>query len=287
MTITEPKQEHTGVPASRRKWVVAGAAVLVAGGAAVYAAGWTGAMGVSAVTVEGTTSMDPGQLVSVAGIPKGTPMMRVDVRAATARLSDLPQVASVDVHRQWPRTVVITVSERTAVAMQKAADGWELLDENGAAFAVASEKPKDLPTVERSPDEAANTAMLQALAGMSQQVRARVASISAESPNSLMLQLRKSQAVVSWGSAADSDYKSAVLSVLLGTDSGWYDVSNPDTPTTADGPPIPATPSPSASPQGSVAPTPAASPEAGLDTPTPIPTPSVAAAETPVGVVAD
>ena len=284
MTITEPKQEQERAQGSRRKWIVAGVALVAVGGTAVYAAGWTGAMGVSTVEVQGATSMDPGQLVTVAGIPKGTPMMRVDLRAATARLSDLPQVASVDVHRQWPRTVVISVSERTPVAIQKASDGWELLDENGAAFAVAPQKPKDLPTVERSPDEPANTAMLQALAGMSQEVRARVASISAESPNRLLLQLRKSQAVVNWGSPEESDYKSAVLSVLLGTDSGWYDVSNPDTPTTADGAPVPATPSPSASPQGSGAPTPATSPEPAAVTASPTTTP---AAEAPVGVVPD
>lgn len=285
MTMTEPTVEQDpGTPHHHRKPLVlagAGAAVLAAG--AVYVAGWTPVMGVHTVEVQGATTIESAQLVSAAGIADGTPMMRVDVRAATARIADLPQVASVDVRRQWPRTVVVTVTERQAVATQKAGDGWELLDANGNPFALAPGKPKDLPTMQRSEDPATNTAMLQALTRMSADVRSQVVSISAESPNSIRLLLRAKDAVVNWGSAEQSDFKSEVLSVLLTTKSGWYDVSNPQTPTTAAEQPNPAakpTPSPDVTAQPSELPSPAPSPTA---TPTPVTSP--APAESAVGVV--
>lgn len=285
MTITEPPQERTTQTTSHRRPVIAIVGGLaVVGGVAIYAAGWTGLMGVNEVQVEGASTISSQELIAVADIPEGTPMMRVDVRAATARLADLPQLSSVDVRRQWPRTIVLSVSERGPVAVQKATDGWELLDDRGVPFAVVPERPKDLPTVARSQDEATNTAMLLALAQMSPEVRSRVAEISAVSPNDLRLTLRKSDAVVAWGSAQRSDYKAEVLAVLLEVDAGWYDVSNPDTPTTADAEPRPAAPSPDATDQTSPSPQPSA-PATPTPAPSATPTPQPTVAESPVGVV--
>jgi cell division protein FtsQ len=222
------------------------------------------------------------ELVAAAGIAQGTPMMRVDLRAATARIADLPQVASVDVRRQWPRTILVEVTQRDAVAVRKAADGWELLDANGSAFAIAPSKPKDLPVVAAAPEPATETAMLQALAGMTPEIRAQVAEVAAVSPTAIRLTLRKGQAVVNWGSAEDAAFKSQVLAVLLGTKAGWYDVSNPQTPTTADAPPQPATPSAAPSDPAATA-QPTASPVA----PSPTVTASPEAAVSPLGVVTD
>lgn len=290
MTITDPVSDQKTSPKhpSRKPLLIAGLGIAVAAGAAVYAVGWTSLMGVSAIEVEGNRTVSPDVVIAAAGIAKGTPMMGVDVRAATARLADLPQFASVDVRRDWPRTVVLVVTERQPVAAQKTAAGWQLLDGNGVPFAVSPQRPKELPTVERSADEATNTAMVRALSGMSEPVRAQVALVSAASPEAILLKMRKSGAVVNWGSADRSDYKSDVLTVLLTTRSGWYDVSNPDRPATADAPPAPlasdgATPVPSPSPSITAAPSPVASASPTVVTPSVSPTP--AGAETPVGVV--
>jgi cell division protein FtsQ len=239
-------------------------------------------MGVNTITVQGATVTSSDQLIGAAGIEKGTPMMRVDVRAATARLADLPQLASVDVARSWPRTVVLSVTERSPVAVQKTDGGWDLLDANGVAFVVSTERPKDLPVVLRSADEMTNTAMLRALSGMTPEIRAQVATISASSPSTIRVTMRKTDAEVNWGSAQDSEYKSQVLTVLLSTKAGWYDVSNPDTPTTADAPPVPPVVA------ATEAPTPqATTPQPPAPTPTPTPTPSPEGGEVPLGVVAD
>ena len=259
MTITEEAPSNT-TPAPRhrrrRTALIAGAGAVVLVGSAVYVAGWTPLMGVRTVTVQGASTVSEVQLISTAAIPTGTPLMRVDVRAATARLADLPQVANVDVRREWPRKVVITVTEREAVAMQKSGASWELVDTNGNPFAFAPSKPKDLPTMERSADPATNTAMLQVLASLTPEIRAQVTSVSATSPNAVRLTLRGNGGIVQWGSADMSDYKSQVLAVLVPTKAGWYDVSNPNTPTTADAPPVP---KPLASPSDAALPTPSAS----------------------------
>lgn len=265
MTITEEAPSTTtSAPRRRRRTaLIAGAGAMAVAGAAVYVAGWTPLMGVRTVTVEGAATVSEVQLISTAAIPTGTPLMRVDVRAATARLADLPQVANVDVRREWPRKVVITVTEREAVAMQKSGTSWELLDTNGNPFAVAPSKPKDLPTMERSTDPATNTAMLQVLASLSPEIRAQVTSVSATSPNAVRLTLRGNGGIVQWGSPEMSEYKSQVLAVLLPTKAGWYDVSNPNTPTTADSPPVP---KPVVSPSDAASPTPAASGQATAPT---------------------
>ena len=292
MTMTEPRTEPATAkrrPPGRPLLLAGGAAAVFVAGA-VYVAGWTPLMGVHTVEVEGPASLPQAQLISTAGIAEGTPMMRVDLRAATARLADLPQVASVDVRRQWPRTIVITVTERDAVAMRKAGDGWELLDGNGSAFAVAPTKPKDLPVITAAPDGPTNTAILQALSGMTPEIRGQVAEVSAQSPQSIRLTLRKSDAIVNWGSAEESEFKSEVLAVLLQTKAGYYDVSNPQTPTTADGQPVPkpvpsggASPAPSASGEPTASPSPVASaPETSAS-----PAASPSAAVSPLGVVPD
>lgn len=288
MTITEDRNVTSAPTATRRRRRLliiggVGAAAVVVG--AVYVGGWTSVMGVKSVEVQGASTIDTQQLIDTAGIATGTPMMQVDVRAATARLADLPQVADADVQRVWPRKVIITVTERAAVAMQKSGSGWELLDENGNPFALAPSKPKDLPTIERSPDPATNTAMLEVLATMSASVRAEVVSVSASSPNAVRLTLRRNDAVVNWGSPELSDFKSQVLMVLLQTKAGWYDVSNPNTPTSADAPPVPK-PAPlvSPSPQATVSaePSPSTSPSVMVT-----PESSAAPATSPLGVVTD
>lgn len=297
MTITEERatSNPAAPPRGRRRLIIGGAGAAVLVTAAVYVGGWTSVMGVKTVEVQGDITVDNQQLIDTAGIAPGTPMMQVNLRAATARLADLPQVAAVDVQRVWPRKVIITVTERKAVAMQKSGSSWELLDENGNPFALAPSKPKDLPTIERSPDPATNTAMLEVLASMRPEVRAEVVSVSAASPNSVRLTLRSNDAIVNWGSPQLSDFKSQVLLVLLKTEAGWYDVSNPSTPTSADAQPVPRpVPSPTAPPDtpsdsaASPGPTtPAVGPASPLAPPTPETVASPGPAVSPLGVVTD
>jgi cell division protein FtsQ len=62
-------------------------------------------------------------------------------------------------------------------------------------------------------------------------LRAQVESISAESPDSITLNLSSGVKVV-WGSSDDSERKAEVLSVLMKRKAKVYDVSAPDLPVT-------------------------------------------------------
>jgi cell division protein FtsQ len=152
VTVTEEVQEQQAPihKRSRKPLIVGIAGLALVGGVAVYAAGWTSVMGVKAIEVEGSSSVPASELIETADIAPGTPMMKVDLRAATARLADLPQLASVDVRRVWPRTVVLEVTERNAVVVQRSGDSWELVDSDGVPFAIVAQRPKNLPTMQRT-----------------------------------------------------------------------------------------------------------------------------------------
>ena len=64
-------------------------------------------------------------------MPPGTPLARVDTDAVAARVGALPPVASVEVSRSWPGTLVIDVTERSPVAAVATPTGFVLLDAAG------------------------------------------------------------------------------------------------------------------------------------------------------------
>lgn len=248
--LTENRSETPPVsPSSNRlptKRLIAGGtlALVCVGG---YAAGWSPLFGVNEVRVEGA-SMIPAETVrSTAAIAEGTPMMRLDTLAATARVSDLSQVESVQITRQWPRAVVITVRERGAQAVREVDGGWELVDDNGVAFAISKKRPKGLPALVDMPDAASETIAIDVLGVLPEEVYRQIGEVTVTSPEDIRFVLRRDGAVVSWGGVEDSEFKAKVLAVLLAEPAGWYDVSSPRTPSTADAEPVAATPTPTPS----------------------------------------
>lgn len=281
---TEPDRDAQapGHRISRRTLVFAAAAVAAVLMIASYITGWTSLMGVQSVRVEGVQQLTPETVAEVADIGAGTAMMRVDVGAATARVSDLPQVKSVAVTRDWPRDVVITVTEREAVGTRKVDKSWELVDADGVAFAASTSRPRDVPVMEITDEGPTMTAVLQVLSQMSEDVLTRTATISAVDPEQILLTLRRGGAEVKWGSSAMTAYKSEILAILLrDVEAGWYDVSTPNAPATAPVTPVagptvePTEPAGAGStPQPTVSPTPAPTPTVAEPAPTPTAAPS-------------
>ncbi len=71
----------------------------------------------------------------------GTPLARLDTDEVADRVRALPSVASVDVRRSWPHTLVIEVTERTPVAVVAATDGFVVLDASGVVFNQVTARP--------------------------------------------------------------------------------------------------------------------------------------------------
>jgi cell division protein FtsQ len=175
-------------------------------------------LGVSSVQVDGVTTLPADQVRDTAGIEPGTPLLRVDVDAARARIARLPQVASVAVTRGWPNTVVVTVVERTPIAIVGEPGRRTLVDAKGVLFDTVSGAPPagvvplDVPSP--GPGDPATTAALAAVEALSDDLRTQVASVAATPAGETTLTLTDGT-LVRWGGPERSERKAAALAALI------------------------------------------------------------------------
>jgi len=100
------------------------------------------------VRVAGTGETSVAAVLDASGLATHPPMVDVDAGSAAARIEALPWVASARVDLEWPDGVLVTVTERTAVAV--VADGpgsFAELDATGRVLAVVSGQPPSLVAV--------------------------------------------------------------------------------------------------------------------------------------------
>jgi cell division protein FtsQ len=175
-------------------------------------------LGVNSVQVDGVSSLAADQVRKTAGIAPGTPLLRVDVDAARSRIARLPQVASVEVTRGWPHTVVVTVVERKPVAVVGAPGQRTLVDAHGVLFdtvtgaSPAGVVPLDVATP--GPDDPATMAGLAAVEAMSADLRKQVASVAVASTGEITMTLTDGT-LVRWGGPEESARKSDALAAVL------------------------------------------------------------------------
>ena len=197
--------------------------------AAVWVVGFTGVLGVRTVAVTGTRALSADQIRSVAAVPDGQPLARVDTGAVADRVRALAGVARVVVSRSWPRTVRITVTERRGVAvLRRDGAGW-LVDGTGVVFQRAPAGPRTLPLLEvpgARPDDAGTRAALAALTALPPVVIRQVTVVRAPTPESVTLTLSRGRTVL-WGGAEQPAAKAAALTALLRRPGTHYDVSTP------------------------------------------------------------
>jgi cell division protein FtsQ len=179
--------------------------------------------------------MSTEQVVAAASVDVGTPLVRLDLDAIRQRVAELPAVAEVTVHRSWPHTVSIDITERQPVAAVYRERSWWVMDATGVVFRRLGEREVDLPVV--SVPARVETAALQEVATVVKALPAplldRVRRFTARSMDSITLRLKDKSTVI-WGSAAESDRKVEVLGVLLDqVKAAVYDVSVPEQPTTS------------------------------------------------------
>jgi cell division protein FtsQ len=194
---------------------------------------------VDRVEVLGVDSAVASQVRTRADVRLHSAMLFLDTGAIAHRVSTLPWVAHVSVHRTYPGTVRITVVERTAAAYVRAGkSGVMLVASDGRVFArVATAPPNaiEIRGVRAAPNIGDLLAPADAAAVASQLPRALATRVRAVdvSSNGIALVLAKGGAV-QLGDATDLDAKSAAtLAVLarIGSESFSYlDVSTPETP---------------------------------------------------------
>jgi len=186
-------------------------------------------LAVRAVEVTGSRGDNAAAVRSIAAVPAGLPLARLDTDAVSDRLRALPQVESVTVERSWPSTVRIEVVERAPVAVVDVDGVQWLIDRLGMLFAQVTEPPVGVPLLEverAAADDRVTMAALEVVGALPAEVRSRMVAVSAESPDSVVLQLAGGRTII-WGSAEDSDRKASVLSGVFDRPGSTIDVSSP------------------------------------------------------------
>ncbi|MFI5957159.1 cell division protein FtsQ/DivIB [Cryptosporangium sp. NPDC051539] len=206
------------------------AGVVVVASVAVWALLGSALLGVRTVSVRGERTVTAEQVARAAAIPVGTPLARLDTAAAAARIRALPAVASVQVRRAWPNTVVVTVAERTAVAVAQRGKQFVLIDAGGFPFRTVTARPAGLPLIRvKKPAEGdpATHAALTVAVALTKPLREVATAVVANSPQRVEVRLDDDR-VVFWGTADDSPRKATIATALLGESGKRIDVSAPD-----------------------------------------------------------
>jgi len=216
---------------SRRQLLLGAGAVVLLVALGVFA--WAGpVLVVRHVEVHGVSGDRAQQVRAAVAAPVGEPLLRADTSALAARVQRLPFVASVDVGRGWPRTLVVTVDARTpAAAVPQPGGGYQLVDPGGIAYAHAGSVPRGLPVIrldDGAPERPTLVAALTVLRDLPDALRTKVTAVTASSPDAVTLTISKKTVV--WGSAADTERKARIFAALHRTKATVYDVSSPDTP---------------------------------------------------------
>lgn len=222
---------------SRSWWWPWGAAL--AASLVLVAAGWlvlfSPLLAVRTVEVVGEDQVGEQTVLDAAAVRLGTPLLRLDVGGIADRVRSLDSVSEVEVTRQWPDLVRIEVVERRPVAVVRTEGGYGALGSDGEVFREVDRLPPDLPlltqsagSAERDPSAAA---ALEVVRELPPRLARRVATVSATSPDEVVLRLRGG-AVVAWGGSAGSQRKAEVLLLLLPQHAERYDVSAPGAPVT-------------------------------------------------------
>jgi len=230
-------------PPRRHRWrrlrlPVALVAVLAVLGAATWAVGWSRLLDVESVTVAGTSTLTPGQVLAAARVPVGTPLARVDTAAIDDRIAALAPVRSVTVTRRFPHTLVVRVIERTPAAIIVGDNGQvRLVDSTGGLYPPVAGTFRDLPVLVDSGvalDVGSVAAAVTVLDALPARIRSAVIAVAVGGDRTVVLDLRAGRSrptVVSWGAAVDTARKARVLAALLSvTRDPWLDVSSVSAP---------------------------------------------------------
>lgn len=102
----------------------------------------TGWDAIERVEVNGTSRLSSDQVGTWAGVPRGVGLWALDPRPIAARLERRPWIKTVTVHKRFPHTLVLDVTERVPIAIVAADQGtpWRTpvwIDDEGAVLDVS------------------------------------------------------------------------------------------------------------------------------------------------------
>ena len=223
----------------RRRWLawrplLALVLVLALVGLGVYALWFSTWLAVEDVDVSGAETVEASDIRTRSGIDVGEPMIGVDLDTAERRIGALAVVRSVSVTRQWPHGILVSIEERTPIAVVEIGDRLRGMDEDGVVFRDYKTAPPGLPrvvTTSGTTSDALKEAA-EVVSALPPELTLIVDHVQVSSVDKISLVLKDGREVI-WGSADESATKAEVLATLLATvQAQVYDVSVPSKPTT-------------------------------------------------------
>ncbi|MEO7753931.1 MAG: FtsQ-type POTRA domain-containing protein, partial [Terracoccus sp.] len=158
--------ERRAAAARRRPALLWGSAVglLLVAGLVAWLGWFSSVMPASDVTVEGATGAGATQVRSVAKVPLGGALLRVDTDAVAGRILADRRWKNVSVSRSLPHTVVIRVTPRVAaLGIRRTASTIDLVDADGLAFRTVNKAPAGVPVVQAGGAKVSPTGVQAAL----------------------------------------------------------------------------------------------------------------------------
>ncbi|NUL44868.1 FtsQ-type POTRA domain-containing protein [Cellulosimicrobium funkei] len=238
-----PETEGQARQRRRRWWLVGGAgalALLGVLGAVLY---FSPVLATQEIEVTGSDLLEQSRAEELLEPVIGVPLPQVGQQTVEDLLAGEPAVDTVRVHAQPPNSLSVEIVEHQPVAMVPEGEGHVLYSASGEALATLPGEQAStyqLPSVSSADDVSdpeVFDAITSVLGTLPDQIRTRMESASAESMDSVTLQLTDGRTVL-WGNADKGDRKAQVLEALLNVPENEeapiteFDVSTPDRPVT-------------------------------------------------------
>lgn len=200
-----------------------------------WVVGFSPLLAVRHVEVVGVPQDQAGRIRTLAEVPMGQPLARVDGDAVSARVAELATLADVSIERSWPSTLVIHASPRIPFLVVKNPQGQlQVVDEGGLAYAQVSVAPKGVPVVNAASQAGLSRDALAAAVSVVRvlppNLQNRVSRVTVSSANLVTLTIGRTSVV--WGGVEEPERKLSIMQALLKGSPKVVDVSAPDTPVT-------------------------------------------------------
>jgi len=186
------------------------------------------------ITVDGTSRIDPTEVIAAANDQLGTPLALIDYDKMTLALSAFPLIRSYVTEIVPPDTLLIHISERQPVGSITSTAGFDVVDPAGIVVQQSAERLPGVPLITLAGADTSSpafAAVVEVLLALPPELLAQVDSINASTKDNVSFVLTGVGQAVHWGSADQSDKKAALLAGLIRvTDPaapGTFDVSAP------------------------------------------------------------
>lgn len=167
------------------------------------------------ITVRGASLLETSQVEQKLEPLRGVPLTRIDEKKVRELVGQDNVIRSVQVESRPPHELVVTLKERTAVAVVKQGDTYHTVDSDGVSLLESATQPDtSVPLVRFSGDDPKTSAEFRtistALSAMPSELLAQIKEAGATSTSSITLTLRDNT-TVQWGTAEESELKAKVL----------------------------------------------------------------------------